>query len=357
MRKRILPILVLFAFLFAETKAQTTVTVNNTPGSAATYRTLQGALDSAAAGSVILLQPGLATYGQVTVKKLVSIFGAGYFPNQNPAPFTQANSAESVVDYINFDAGSNGSMISGITLNSDAQPYPNQRININNSSNITITRCFIGRQGGGTFISSKGASDIIFRQCYFFHSSGNNFTLSVNTSNNFQFYNCIFDGVGDNLGTSTDNTSTAVLFKNCTFKNYAGSVVNAIQNVTYINNVIFNTTTPGNLFSCAAASNNVGNVTYTSGSGNNITNAVPENTLVFATDPNIISRDGKLALKAGSPAIGYGQDGKDAGAYGGAEPYILSGIPIIPNIYLAETVGAATQSGNLKIRIKAKANQ
>jgi hypothetical protein len=358
MSKRILPILVFFALSFAATYAQTIATVNNTPGTAATYRTLQGAVDSVATGSIILLQPAANSYGQVTINKLVSIFGAGYMLNQNPAPNTQANPAESIVDLVTFTNGSNGSMISGLSFNNRSTPYPYQRIDIANTSDITITRCYITRDGGSAFITSTNASNIVARQCIFYHTTAPQTILIAKTSNNFQFYNCIFDGVGHNWGMSADIPTTAVLFRNCTFKQYLGGVLpNGITNITYINNVIFSTVGAGTTIPSAAAANNVGNVSFSSGNASNITNAKEEDVLVLNTDPNIISMDGKLSLKAGSVAINYGNDGKNAGAFGGAEPYVLSGIPIIPNIYAAETLGTATGSGGLKIRIKAKANQ
>ena len=353
MIRRILPILLLISVAHAS-QSQNTVTVNNTPGSAATYRTLQGALDSVSAGTIILVQPGNGTYGQVTVNKLVSIIGAGYFLGLNPAPSTQANPGESIADQVTFAAGSNGSMLSGISFNSENNPYPFQRISINGTSDITMTRCNIFRQGGGYFIRANACNNIVFKQCYFYHSSANITTMYSTGSNNFSFYNCIFDGVGDNVGNVSDNLSTMLLFKNCSFKNYAGNGPTLPLNITYINNIIFNTTTPGRLFVCTACVNNIGNVTYSTGT-NNITNAVPENTFVFGTDPEIISPDGRFKLKPGSAAIHYGEDGTDAGAFGGKEPYQLSGIPFIPNIYLAEVLGPATTNG-LKIRLKVKAN-
>ena len=358
MSKRTLPILVFFVMLFAGSYAQTTVTVNNTPGTAANYRTLQGAVDSVAPGSIILLQPAANSYGQVTVNKLVSIIGAGYFLNQNPAPYTQANPAESIADLIVFAAGSNGSMISGISFNSRNTPYPYQRIDVSNTSDITITRCFITRDGGSALMTATNASNIVARQCIFYYTTAPQTVLNVKTGNNFQFYNCLFDGAGNSWGVTGDLPSTAVLFKNCTFRNYLGGVLPAgITNITYINNVIFSTLGAGTAIPAAAATNNIGNVSFSSGGGANITNAKEEDVLVLNTDANIISLDGKLSLKAGSAAVNYGNDGKNAGAFGSSDSYVLSGIPVIPNIYLAETVGAATGSGGLKIRIKAKANQ
>lgn len=354
MSKRILPILASFALLFNQTSAQTTVTVNNTPGTAANYRTLQGAIDSVAAGTIILLQPGSGSYGTVKVKKLVSIFGPGYFLGLNPAPYTQATTGSAIVDAISFEDGSNGSMVSGLSLAGYSSPYPYARISTTNTSNITVTRCYLEREGGGTWLGSINSSNIVFKQCYCYLNGGNGLNVLANGGGgNLQFYNCIFDGTGVNLNAVGDQ-AVQVTYKNCIFRNIYGPVAANIS-VTFINNIIF--AVNNTVVACTAASNNIGNVPFSTGPGNNVSNATIDNTLVLNTDGNIISNDGKMSLKSNSPAKNFGNDGKDAGASGGAEPYVLSGIPIIPNIYLAETVGAATGSGGLKIRIKAKANQ
>ncbi len=67
------------------------------------------------------------------------------------------------------------------------------------------------------------------------------------------------------------------------------------------------------------------------------------------------STDGKYQLKAGSPAIGYAYGGGDCGPFGGASPYVLSGMPNIPAIYELLVPGAG--GSNLNITIKAKSHQ
>jgi len=68
------------------------------------------------------------------------------------------------------------------------------------------------------------------------------------------------------------------------------------------------------------------------------------------------STDGKWQLKDGSPAKGAGTNGIDIGAFGGQNPYMLSGIPPIPTIYevISPTVG--TQQTGLPVQVKAKSN-
>ncbi len=68
------------------------------------------------------------------------------------------------------------------------------------------------------------------------------------------------------------------------------------------------------------------------------------------------STDGQYQLKQGSPAIGAGYDGEDCGAFGGATPYILSGLPAIPAIYFFISPAVGSSATGLSVQIKAKAH-
>ena len=66
------------------------------------------------------------------------------------------------------------------------------------------------------------------------------------------------------------------------------------------------------------------------------------------------SSDGRWKLKAESPAIGAGEGGADCGAYGGPNPYILSGLPVGPTIYELSVSSYPTPDGKLPMTIKVK---
>ena len=68
------------------------------------------------------------------------------------------------------------------------------------------------------------------------------------------------------------------------------------------------------------------------------------------------STEGQWQLKDGSPALEAGVNGVDAGMFGGSTPYVLSGIPSIPNIYELNVDEVGTSEGGLKVTIKVKAN-
>ena len=64
--------------------------------------------------------------------------------------------------------------------------------------------------------------------------------------------------------------------------------------------------------------------------------------------------DGQWQLAVGSPAIGAGVGGVDAGMYGGPSAFVRSGLPSIPVIEFLSVPTTGSQSSGLKIHIKAR---
>ena len=109
-------------------------------------------------------------------------------------------------------------------------------------------------------------------------------------------------------------------------------------------------------------------------------NGVPENNSTLTTNlvnqtatnlyagwnanPQALTTDARSILKLGSPAILYGRlspyapasTATDAGAYGGVEPYITSGIPTGPYAYQILVPNVAANNSNIQITIKAKSS-
>ncbi|MDA1068074.1 MAG: hypothetical protein O3C43_16410 [Verrucomicrobia bacterium] len=67
------------------------------------------------------------------------------------------------------------------------------------------------------------------------------------------------------------------------------------------------------------------------------------------------SSDGYYQLKEGSPAIGAGFGGADIGAFGGSDPYMLSGLPGIPRMTRFNAPGTATGLTAVTIEVEAEA--
>ncbi|MGB8193957.1 MAG: right-handed parallel beta-helix repeat-containing protein [Chitinophagaceae bacterium] len=353
--------LIIFIAALQTAFAQNQVVVNNTPGVVADYKTLQGAVDSVADGTLILLQPGPFTYGIVNIKKRVTIIGPGYFLNHNPDPTRQATPSESVVSAINFDTASNGSYVTGVSIT--GQNGGGTRVAFLNTSNITISRCLVNPGSGGWIFHSFRSNLITVKQCYIKVPSGfgNATILNSREATGTSFLNNVFENdvvYGFQLPYEHFTNYTAqVLFKNNVMHNLSnpGFYPSAC---TFTNNIVFQSPGYGSV-NAAAATNNVANTSF-SAPGININNAVYADVFVLNSDPSIVSQDARFKLKGSSPAIGYGQGGVDCGIFGGLpnEKYELSGIAeFVPNIFYLNVPTVGTTTGGLQVHIKVRANQ
>lgn len=345
---------------FLRLGAQNVFTVNNMPGTASTHKTLQGAVDSAANGSIIYVEPSSQSYGVVNLNKPVTLIGSGYFLGLNPEPFTQANLASSILTTLNVSTGAEGSIITGLNF-SGTFSNSNVRLNLNDVSDISFVRCYFAwdyiwpNQTTLNCAYLQNTSSITFRQCYF-DCPGQGYVAAPNGVSNILYENNIMTGNVLYLVSpwGAGLAPNSITYRHNTFvtrqaeMNFGGS--------QFFSNIILmdNSGGPNTGAGASAATNNVSNKAIF-GAGN-ITNATIENVLLFSSNAQILSPDGRMQLKAGSPAAGYGEGGTDAGAFGGTEPYVLSGIPFVPNIYAIQVMQNATSTGGLKLQLKVKAN-
>ena len=305
--------------------------VNNNPGAGTPYTTLSSAVTASAAGDTIYVEGSATAYVNITINKRLHIYGTGYFLNENPQ--TQANQSPANIS-LSLNAGSKGSVIQGLVLNS---------LNINDSF-LTVQRCYIPNI---IDLSSNGAAiygDTI-RHCYL--SGLRTLTGTSGPCKSLMIYNNIIQGT---MPVSFLPTTDGYVINN-TIANSSFTATFFSQNMVYQNNILrgnFGTTLSTNVF--------FNNILYGAlGSGtmvgsNNVT--IPTGaTNVF--DPALTSTDGRFQLAAGSPAIGAGAlNGAtvDCGAFGGPAPYILSGMPAIPSIYQL-TIPAQVPSGSATMNI------
>ena len=154
--------------LATATQAQTIRRVNNNPGVTGVnvYTTAQAAHDAAAANDILIIEPSVTTYGDLTLTKPLKIYGNGYFLDTNTE--LKVDNRSSLIGEVRFHAGSGGSEIYGIDTGSAS---------VNNVSNITIQRCKIGNISilGGTIIN---VSNIIISQNFIANSISGSIGIS-----------------------------------------------------------------------------------------------------------------------------------------------------------------------------------
>ncbi len=332
-------------------------TVSNNPDIPAQYNNLQTAIDASAAGDTILVSGSPTSYGNVTIRKKLVLFGSGYH-NQ------YGNST--LVDYIylvrqNASIGASGSKVSGFDIRyglyiqgSFSGGTALEKV----MENIVIERCFLD-------YVSWDQSDVTYRNdtirncllqsayTYFNYGTFNNVIIHNNIFDNYYLYQ------------STSATLSSVFLRNNVILNYTNNFFYSssyqIKNMVVENNIFYDAEPQG----CSGCTFN-NNITYlnsndvipgatNSGSGN-----------LIGTDPQFTSYpfegggfnyNHNFTLKNTSPGIDAGTDNSDIGMTGGLMPYTPGANPRIPQmteIKFPDNASSVKVGGTLNVSFKAK---
>lgn len=288
------------------------------------------------AGDTLLLDPG-QHYGCVLTRENITVIGPGYNLDQNK------QWAESQVATIS------GSITIGKKCTIEGCQFGD--LSVREESHVK--RCRF-RHVIGDFYQPN----IIIEQCLVFGQIGN-------IHSNWIIRNNIITS-GDSYplkGEINNNGAGSVIENNVIVSSVSGNMIYNIYNATIRNNIIINTKTgfdseqiPYSAKTVAFDGNNViqNNVLSTPERYKNST--YPNNFYVGATVENTFvnegSDDGKWQLLDTSAAKGAATHGGDCGAFGGATPYVLSGIPMsLPHITEA-LVPAKPTDGKITVKLK-----
>lgn len=342
----------LIAFLYFNLSAQTVYRVNNNanlsnsnavpPNS---FSSLNAAIAAASDGDIIYLEPSPNDYGGLNLSKSLTFIGNGYFLDGTNGgnPGLQENINLSTISSINLQSGSEGSNFIGLNVSS----FLFSSIGVD--ADVTIEKCRITNDNFALYASSGSTTNnVTVRKSYFNGVQPVNIFDSSNyTVNNLTVENCIF---GNRADINPSSSSTNIVFRNNTASRLIGTGVYVANNIfTSTNNSSFNTcVVRNNVFVANQPGVTTGPLTT---NGNNLIGQTLTNVIV-----NTGSTDGKFQLAAGSPAIDGGVDiggtKPDCGAFGGPDPYVLSGIPDIPTIYeLSLPNGNSVPAGTTTIDI------
>jgi hypothetical protein len=321
--------------------------VNNNPGVMADFTDMPACIASASVANddTIHVEASTTTYSQFTLNKRLVIIGTGYFlSGANSNPGLQANTNPATLDFIFVDTLGSGSKIIGINFSSGIFTTGQ------GADNVSFTRCKLtimnigaGGPAGADFTGWN------INKCFLTNvNAGGRAVKNATITNNII--------TGDFDASNSDNLNNLV--RNNVFR----SII-SIYNIYFANNIFFN---PGISFTA----------TNSTLKNNTCNGAAPAGYVPFVglngnvageTDANIFqglagnSTDGQWRLKAGSQAIGTGETVSgitpDRGAFGTADPYVLSGIAPIPTIY-SLTVPASVPSSatTMQITISTKSN-
>lgn len=325
--------LMLISAMCSSLAAQNLYRVNNNADFDADYTTLQAAVTAASNNDTIYVEGSSTEYEGATINKPLIIVGPGYFLGENPK--TQANTSEATFNSaIIFESSSDGSTLMGCTFS-----YADLTIN---ADDITVIRNYLYD------VTFPGTSNnVVIAQNYITHR----IIVDVGVISNTVLSNNIFRG-----RINSDILSGPLIIANNVFcstsYNFPIDCYNAnIQNnILILEDAIIETNT-GNSISYNILA---GDGTNSNGNQYNV-----DMTTVFADFEGLLglSTDGKWKLLAGSPALGAGIGGVDCGAFGGAMPYVLSGLPDLPHIYEANVSGSATTESGLHVTISVKSGE
>ncbi len=330
MKKLSLTLIILAAILFAANAKSWRV--NNTPGIDADFTSLNAARDSASVGDTLYIEGSATSYGSFDLNKKLVLIGPGYFLTENDT--SQAQKQMAILGQTWIRSAAAGSVVTGL--------YVAGYI-LNQASNVVITRNRVTdtSYGIGVAWDIENIHDVVISQNYCDEISKNRNARDV-----LIFNNIVIDKI--EMGTSYEHFTGEI--KNNVVGNFIQTANSQVKN-----NIIYNTNGGGykisgqgntyqyNLFAGSSVPSGIGNV------------ANVDMNAVFA-DFESKNVDNNFMLKEGSPASGAGENGTDCGAFGGDQPYVLSGIPGVPHIYEAIIPTSASGDSGLKVYLKIKTN-
>jgi hypothetical protein len=349
-----LSILILLAFAsFAQTIRRVTNTLGLTGVNL--YATAQAAHDAAVAGDIIYLEPSSVTnndFGSLDITKQLTIIGPGYLLDKTPN--TSFDTRVPRISTLRFQKGSANSSITGVHITSST---------FINCNNITISRCRTSNIALGTNGNpATYGSHATINKCLI--EGGINGNASDPSGDNCTFSNnLIVNGPSQVIMSSLDNcTINNNTFASVSYGQYGGQLAGILGCV--ISNNIFDYRNYTYAFAAISStgttfSNNVciGISALPSGNGN--VNGASEVNLYANANPLATYSslgDNVFQLGVGSAAIGVGTGGTNSGAFGGANPYLLSGIPAIPIITNFITSGVGNPSTPLSVSVTVRGN-
>lgn len=365
MKTSFLTIALLFVAIWCNAKV---LTVSNNVNYPAMYDTFQAAHDAASYGDTLYVLGSDKSYGDVDVKKKLTIIGSGYhYSNEKgfPTSFGYIKLTCLKDQFDNIIANCSGTFIQSINCTGINYDYIN-KISI---SDIDVSRCYIKYiEPSNNLYSSIFHQNII----YYFGRGGVPISWSDCTvPTNLIIQNNIINTLGWINSPSVTVSNNLFIYTGINWP-----AISMLSKVNFYNNVfygleVFSSGTTCTFQNCTF----LNNITI----GNNNTNFF-ENSCNNSGSHNLINTDPLLLnvpktkfdysydfrLKSNSPAINAGTDGTDIGITGGAFPWPKnedgtldftgkSNIPLIVNMNILNSV--VPVDGILKVNVAIKSQK
>ena len=330
-------------FVGAQTVSAKSWRVNNNSTKKANFVDINAAMASAdvVAGDTLYLDPGSVLASEQTISKAVTVIGTGYFLQNGMVAATINNRVRIKAE---------GTKLNGVYVNGEVWIEAN---------NITLERCKINHR----VYSYNGIRyGLTVLQCFINNTNTEN---SINgefrnatIKNNIIISSYAAYGAYSTAIFNVHDSEIANNYLAVNNTQYNRHVLYHITNSQIYNNIIRHAKDPNFIFANSDAVNNnsiYNNVitaakdTYT-----NLTDIVylgsADMSSVFA--PGI--SDAAYRLKEDSPAKGAGFGGADCGPYGGATPYVESGLPLYHPYIKKAVVAGKSVNGVVDVELNIK---
>lgn len=328
--------------------------VNNDTAFPAEYRSFDDAFAAAVDGDTIMLAPSLTTYGDIVViGKSIKVIGGGTSNKFATLQPKNAEGLDTIVDQVFIGlgeqdmtpnqpvpdfSGANGTQISSVRTRMGVWIW---------SDDCVFSRC----ETASTF-SVSGDRNII-TGCELAGIRVRSHLNPVLNSTGTQFLNCVIPGGSDVNNDTTASFSHCIIGFNLTTGTPGGSgTYSTLASTTFRHCIIAGSTNSFNSYRSEGTRLHNCLVVGTVNSA-----VIPphssENNNLITTDQDSVFDEG-FVLKAGSPAIGAGEDGEDLGVFGGPTPFEWGGFPALPLIEQFDILSANPATG-LRFRVKAVA--
>ncbi len=385
---------IIFIALFASQSlfAQTVWVADNNlnaPTGPNVFSTIQAAVNAAADGDIVQVQPSITTYGNASINKQLTLMGIGFALDKD-IPLSSIMGDIYLRNNSDNTSNANGTIVKGLIFDGIYLAYRGttpfftlQNVLIQNCqfresystggteygevNGFEIRDCYITQQllwqnvmQGGIIRNNLILGDISF---YYNGNTGNNII-----SNNILYGSIYSRSLAGNtlvlhnnfIGQKGTETAFATKFENCVVSNniFYGSTPSIatggtssaeFENNIFTNNLVYETGNDIMPPTGGLGNTGTGNIV---GQSPNFVNVQLLNTWSSGYD---------FTLQAGSPALGAGSDATDIGISGGTSyPWAEANFNLkttdAPTIQILNTTTVINPGDNLPVRIKVKSN-
>ena len=353
-------VVILFLYFGEVTMGQSVISVVQADGNSSFFEDLPDALVAAQSGDFIYVPGGTFSLGNDTIKKGVTIIGAGHYPDS-----TLATNQTIIAGTIRIGNGAHGLHLEGLFISGDV--FLTHAVNnYQRADNVMIRRCSVGNITSNGNVYTQNEADTSFSRNWQIVQNVIRGDVNLGFMKAFNMHANIVNGHIYNAFWGGTFTNNHFLYISQSDRVFAGVRYCTLKdNIFYTN---WDISYPGyacDAPACGSYGNTfLNNMFATAPSGLNMGVVVAEVNNIFSVSPDYFFQNFSpggfnynynFQLIAGSPGIGAASDGTDIGIYGSSDNYKDSAVPFNPHISFKNIGSNTTPDGMLQVHIRVSA--